>query len=173
MAYAVALSRPLPLVGSLTCHVEPLAGSPPNQGGNAGLSVPAVSLPAVRVLTLVAVQAGETVGDGTGVGVGDAVGGPVGEGMADALGAAVGAADDGAAVDGAADVGAAVDGAADDGAATDGLEDVATARLDVGGTAGADVAGVPPDVHAPRATTAPSVSATSRVNPANVSPLPV
>jgi hypothetical protein len=112
-------------------------------------------------------HAAATVGDGeggSGAGVGDAVGGAaVAEGMAEALGAAE---------EGAADAGAAEDGAADDGAAEDGIEDVATARLDVGAATEAGAGLAPPDVHAPRTTTAPSVSATSRVNPANASPLP-
>lgn len=42
-AYATALSNPCPELGSLTFHIEPLGGVPPNQGGNAGLSVPTVS----------------------------------------------------------------------------------------------------------------------------------
>src|SRR4051794_31169723 len=58
-AYAVALSRPLPFVGSPFSHgfvfAPPSFGS--KYGGKAGVSAPIVSLPAVIVLRLAAVQA--------------------------------------------------------------------------------------------------------------------
>src|SRR3712207_4351211 len=44
-AYATALSKPSPVEGSLISHCEPSGVPPPNHGGNAGLSVPIVSLP--------------------------------------------------------------------------------------------------------------------------------
>src|SRR5262245_30729404 len=44
-AYATALSNPSPERGSLTFHGA--FGVPPNQGGNAGLSVPTVSCPSL------------------------------------------------------------------------------------------------------------------------------
>src|SRR6266508_173496 len=46
-AYATALSKPLPVEGSLISHFEPDGVPPSNQGGKAGLSVPIVSWPAL------------------------------------------------------------------------------------------------------------------------------
>src|SRR5688572_21524806 len=44
-AYATALSKPSPVAGSLISQSEPSGEPPSNHGGNAGLSVPIVSLP--------------------------------------------------------------------------------------------------------------------------------
>src|SRR4051794_13718842 len=50
-AYTTADSKPLPVDGSLIFHVEPFAAPPPNHGGNAGLSVPTVSVPGWMTLS--------------------------------------------------------------------------------------------------------------------------
>src|SRR5687767_97347 len=71
----------MPLSGSLTCHSEPAGGSPPNHGGNAGLSVAMVSLPAVFNVRLSGAQASA---EGVGAGVAGAAVAGAGVGVAPA-----------------------------------------------------------------------------------------